>query len=147
MAPQTLTPLCLTTSKGQLPPEALPDWSLNRTEVLRCLIITSISAQSWPGLDPGLISAVRPPDWLCMGSFTYYSLCYLVWVVTCLVLCFVCLVRSQTNHVVKCHWVWIPELAFNYVSLALSLSKADTVERHNSCVAIIVHSWQELLQS
>ena len=73
-----------TTSKTQLPPNALPNRSLNITKILYCL--NKISCTSGADLDHGLILTVYSQTDVTFGSLTSYPLLYLVGCVT--VLCF-----------------------------------------------------------
>ena len=56
-----------------------------------------LSAESWPGRDPGFISTVCPHADFAFCSLTSYTLCYPVRCMVCLVSCSVCCVRSQVQ--------------------------------------------------
>lgn len=68
--------------------------------------------KSWPWPDRGLISTACSETDFEFSSLTSYSCCGMLVVWLCIVRHLVWCVWSQVQCVVKCHWVWNPEAAW-----------------------------------
>ena len=115
--------------KRQLLPKVLSDRSPNGIENLQCSNTVSIKCRELTQRGPMPYLNCEPTYWLHVWFFVNFLPS-----VNCLMFCFVLWVRSQVNHMVKCHWVWDPVTTLYNVNLALWLTKADIVERPNLCV-------------